>query len=167
MNILIFCFFTWLFSILAETLIFFSIPYFKPNFFFLIPTLLTFRWKGTESFFLYAFFGFTADSFGGSTLFGTFSISFFCVSFLSRWFATRMLHENILNMLFFIFILNVLNTIITHFLLWSSEQKDFTILFEYIFWHDCIPTTLIAPILYFLLIRLEQMLDIRLAERRC
>jgi rod shape-determining protein MreD len=161
------CLIFWLIAICGETFLFAAIPWFNRNFFFLFPTLICLRWRGSETIYMYTFFGLTADCF--STLpFGIFGLTFLVFSFFVRWYSIKIYQNDIIVLSIVIGIFSILAdsvTFILHTLF--SETKSISIFWiKDVFFYKVLTTSLLAIPGYKLLVYLENKFRIHLAERK-
>ncbi len=160
------CFFFWLLSISLETTVSNAFSWFRPNLFFVAVVIFCLHWRGSETYFIAAFFGITADCF--STLpFGTFGLIYFVLSFFMRWYAIKMYYESYITLPVVVGIFTLSLNIMVFLLLSIFFPEDQSAnWFRNVLVNEVASTAVVAAFVLKLLIAIEKTYKIRLAERK-
>ena len=159
------CFCFWLLAVVLETTVFTLSLWFQPNLFFLFATIFCLHWRGTEGYYIALIFGLSADCFS-SLPFGIYGLTYFSISFFTRWYAIKIFQETqftlplvtgILTFALNIFVLIILKTFFS--------IGEFTSWFKNIFLNEIIPTSLLAVFVFRGLTFFEKRYKIHLSER--
>lgn len=160
------CFGFWLVAIILETTLFSLTPWFQPNLYFLFATIFCLHWRGVEGYFINLVFGLTADCFS-SIPFGVYGLTYFSISFFTRWYAIKIFQETqftlplvtgILTVVLSIFEIIILNSVFS--------LGEFSNWFQSIVLNEIIPTALLSIVAFKALVSIEKKYKIHLSERK-
>lgn len=167
MPVIVTCFLFWLSATVLETTVFTLSSWFHPNLLLLVSTMFCLHWRGSETYFLALLLGLTADCFS-SIPFGIYGLSFYILSFLSRWYGIKMFQGTSPVFAMYIGITTFLmNCLVYLFLSVFFTNNEF--IFKWIFnlvINQVIPTMVLAIPSFIILRKIESVYKIRLAERK-
>jgi rod shape-determining protein MreD len=159
--------FFWTLALVGDTALFSTVSWLQPNLLFLTSVLFCLRWRGSETYFFAVCCGLTADAF--STLpFGVFGLTFFVLSFFTRWYGIRIFQASTPSLIGLAAILTVMENLLTYLVLeLVFDQGHITLGWWWdVLTLEVIPTSILAPPGFGLLQSLEKRYRIRLAERK-
>jgi len=157
----------YLFAIWGEAYLSNLISWFKPDLFFLFATILCLHWKGTETLFIYLFFGITADCFS-SLPFGLFGLTFFMFAFFTRWYAVKIYQDYLFTLPiicgFFTFAVNLV-VFLVNYLIFSDKLINFNWIQNLII-YQVLPVAVLTIPSYLILLKIEAKFKIKLSLRK-
>lgn len=166
MIVVITCLGFWLAAILLETTLFTLTPWFQPNFYFLIATIFCLHWRGVEGYFINLVFGLTADCFS-SIPFGIYGLTYFSISFFTRWYAIKIFQETQFTLPLVTGILTIILTIFEVIILeMFFSLGEFSNWVQSILLQEIIPTALMSVFVFKALVMIEKRYKIHLSERK-
>lgn len=154
-------------SLWAETYLLGLLTWFGPNLFLLSALAFVLHWRGPEVHYIAAGFGLLADVYS-SVPFGLYGIAFLLISFPARWYAIKIFQEALITLPVVIGVLSLACNGLVYILLYLVVGEDRFNLFwlNDLVVFDALPLAALSIPLYLLLLQLEDLLDIRLAQRK-
>lgn len=154
-------------SLWGELYLLGMLTWFGPNLFLASALLLILHWRGPEGHFLAVGFGLLADCYS-SAPFGVYGLAFLLLSFPVRWYGLKMFQEAVLFLpvvvIFFSLACNGLIYILLYLLL--GENRFQLGWLKDLLGRDAIPLGVLSVPMYLLLLRMEDLFQIRLSLRK-